>query len=397
MKEHIAGEGLSTGRMLVLAAGAGLSVASIYYNQPILDPIARGLHASAHDIGYLPMATQLGYGTGILLFAPLGDRVERRGIIVAKSAVLAVALLGAAMARSIALLCAANLVVGLAATAAQDFVPLAAEMAVPARRGKTVGSVMTGLLLGVLLSRLVSGAVGARFGWRAVYYGAAAISAGVAIASAARVPRIAPRASASYGALLGSIATLVRDIPALRRAALAQGLLSIAFGGFWSTLALVLAAPPFRLGSAVAGLFGLAGAVGAAAAPLAGSSADRRGPERVIRVGALLVAGSFLAMALAPASLIIIAIATVTFDLGVQSCLIAHQTIVYGLDPAARSRLNAALVSAMFLGMSTGAMLANRAFVAHGFVGVAAMGGLAAVAALVVRLLPERAKKTQSP
>jgi MFS family permease len=193
--------------------------------------------------------------------------------------------------------------------------------------------------------------------------------------------------------LLASIARLARDLPALRRAALAQGFLSLAFSAFWSTLAFGLAARPFGLGSTVAGAFGLAGAAGAAAAPLAGAAADRRGPEVVIRAGTALVVASFLVMALVPGSLTVLIAGTVLFDLGVQAALIAHQTIVYGLDPAARGRLNAVLLGAMFVGMAAGAALASQAFAYQGWRGVTALGAIAAGAALMVRLVPEGAAR----
>jgi predicted MFS family arabinose efflux permease len=209
--------------------------------------------------------------------------------------------------------------------------------------------------------------------------------------SATRLPRFEPSTTASYRSLLRSIASLARDLPALRRAALTQGLLSVAFSAFWSTLALALAAPPYRLGSTAAGAFGIAGAAGALIAPVAGSIADRRGPLWVIRIGAALVAASFVAMGVFEGSLITLVVATVVFDLGAQACLIAHQTIVYGLDPAARSRLNAVLVSIMFFGMSAGAAMASRLFGRYGWAGVTGLGALSASAALLLRALPERA------
>ncbi len=384
---------LSPALVGLFAAGAGLSVASLYYNQPILGAIARDLAVGTRAVGYVPMATQLGYAAGILLSAPLGDRLDRRQVIVAKGTLLALSLLLAGLARSVELLCVASLAIGLLATVAQDFVPAAAALAPAASRGKTVGSVMTGLLLGILLSRLVSGTAADRFGWRAVYFGAAATIALLTAASFARLPRFEPSSTQSYGELLRSIAGLVRDVAPLRRAALAQGLLSVAFSGFWSTLALVLSEAPFHMGSAVAGAFGIAGAVGALLAPVAGSMADRRGPEVVLRASAALVVASFGAMALLPGSLVVLVITTVLFDLGVQASLIAHQTVVYGLDPSARSRLNAVLVSSMFFGMSFGAMVASRALARWGFVGVALLGVVAASLALLVRLWPSRAER----
>ncbi len=381
---------LAPSLVALFAVGAGSSAASLYYNQPILGAMAADLRATAGQIGLVPMLTQLGYAAGILLFAPLGDRLDRRRVIVAKLVALSVALALAGLSSSVWLVATASLTIGLLATAAQDFVPAAAALAPPAARGKTVGSVMTGLLLGILLSRVASGAIADRFGWRAVFFGAAATIAVLAVVSAARLPAFAPGATAPYGALLRSIAVLARDVAPLRRAALVQSLLSMAFSGFWSTLALALAAPPHHLGSTAAGLFGLAGAAGAAVAPIAGATADRRGPGLVIRIGTLLVIASFVAMAVLPGSLAVLIAGTVVFDLGVQACLISHQTIVYGLDPAARSRVNAVLVSSMFLGMSAGAAIASQVLGRHGWSGVMAFGAAAATLALVVRSLPER-------
>jgi predicted MFS family arabinose efflux permease len=337
------------------------------------------------------MLTQLGYGGGVLLFAPVGDRVERRRVILLKLMGLGTALVVAGLSRSVEALAAASFVVGLLATAAQDFVPMAASLAPPEARGKTVGSVMTGLLLGILLSRTASGAWGEHYGWRAVSFGAAVTVAALAAFCTARLPRVEPTTRASYVSLLGSIARLARDLPALRRAALVQGLLSFAFSAFWSTLALALAAPPFHLGSTAAGAFGLAGAAGAIVAPLAGGIADTRGPKVVIRIGASLVTASFIVMAAWQGSLAVLVIGAIVFDLGVQASLISHQTIVYGLDPAARSRLNAVLLSSMFFAMAAGAALASHVLALYEWRGVMVLGAVAASAALAVRLYPERA------
>jgi predicted MFS family arabinose efflux permease len=239
-----------------------------------------------------------------------------------------------------------------------------------------------------LLSRVASGALAARGDWRLVFRIAAGLEWTLALVCARGLPSFVSTTSEPYGALLRSMLTLAQRHAALRRAALAQGLVSIAFSAFWSTLALALAAPPFALGSTTAGAFGLAGAAGAIAAPLAGGLADRRGPEVVIRLGAAIVLGSFVTIALAPSSLLVLVAATLTFDLGVSLCLVSHQSVVYGLEPAARSRLNALFVTAMFLGMASGAALGARVFATWGLRGVAMLAATAGAFALVVRLWP---------
>ena len=378
------GAALSPALTLLLATATGLAVASIYYVQPLLGLLSTQFGVGSASIGLLPTLTQLGYAAAILLLSPLGDRFDRRRIILVKAVALVAALAFAAVAPGFAALALASVAIGLTATLAQDLVPAAATLAPEAERGKRVGQVMTGLLLGILLSRVAAGSLAAVAGWRTVY-ASAAVAVALLIPLLWRgLPRFVPATQAGYGALLASMGRLWLQHAPLRRAALAQGLLSVAFSAFWSTLALVLAGPDFGQGSAVAGAFGLAGAAGALAAPLAGGMADRRGPQAVIRVAALLVFLSFAVQAVAPASLWLLVVVAVVFDLGVQAALVSHQSVVYSLDPASRSRLNAVLVSGMFIGMATGAALGSALLAAFGWRAVPVLGAVAALGAVAI-------------
>ncbi|MGO4477547.1 MFS transporter [Massilia sp. 2TAF26] len=382
---------LSSSLTFLLAGGTGLTVAALYYSQPTLGVLAGDLHASPRQIGWIPTLTQFGYAIGLLLLAPLGDRFDRRNIILLKAVILCAALLLTGLAPGLGVLLAASLLVGLFATVAQDIVPAAATLAPPHERGKAVGTVMTGLLMGILLSRVVSGFVAENFGWRTVFIAAAVSVALLAVVLARGLPRFAPTSTQSYPALLKSLAHLWAQYPKLRQAALAQALLALGFSAFWSTLAVMLHEAPFHLGSAAAGSFGLAGAMGALAAPFAGRLADRHGPARVIRITVGVTVVSFASMFLmpllpAPAQLALLALATVGFDLGVQASLISHQTIVYGIAPEARSRLNAILMTCMFVGMSLGGLLGAQALAAWGWTGVVLLATVSSIGALLVRL-----------
>lgn len=383
--------------ILLLAASAGFAVAALYYSQPMLGVLGADIGATPRAVGFVPTLTQLGYALGILLLAPLGDRYDRRRIILIKAAVLCAALLAAGLSPTVAPLLAASLVIGLSATMAQDIVPAAATMAPEAHRGKIVGQVMTGLLLGILLSRVVSGFVAEHFGWRGMFVAAAVSIAFIGACIARGLPTLKPTTQLAYGALLGSLGKLWKQHGKLRRATLSQALLSIGFSAFWSTLAVMLHGEPFHLGSAAAGAFGLAGAAGALAAPIAGRVADRRGPELVTRLGSALVIVSFAAMLLAPfmapsARLWLIVASAIGFDFGLQAALISHQTIVYGIDPGARSRLNAVFFTGVFVGMATGSALGALALAQWGWPGVVVLAALSAVAAWVVRVWPASAR-----
>lgn len=387
---------MANGIFFALALGAGFSVAAIYYSQPLLPLMGSDLHLTINGMGLVPTLTQAGYALGILFLLPLGDRHDRRRLIVVKSAALAVLLLACSLTSHLPSLLIVSLLIGMAATMAQDIVPAAAILAPAGKQGKMVGTVMTGLLLGILLSRTVSGFVGAAFGWRVMYQLAAVSIALIGVLMWSVLPRFATHSTLSYPALMRSMAHLWQRYPTLRRAAMAQGFLSIAFSAFWSTLALMLS-DRFHLDSAVAGAFGLAGAAGAMAAPLAGSIADRIGPARVTIVGAGLVTVSFALMFLLPAlpilaQLALIVLSTIGFDLGVQATLVAHQTLVYSLAPEARSRLNALLFTVVFIGMATGAALGSLALARWGWNGVVTLATLAGAASFALRLASRHLK-----
>ena len=385
-----AGTGISSGLTFLLATGAGLSVAALYYGQPMLGVVGADLRASDQAMGFVPTCTMLGYAAGILFTAPLGDRHNRRTLILIKLVLLVVALLAAAVSPTVAPLLAASLAMGVAASLAQDIVPAAATLAPEARRGRVVGTVMTGLLLGILLSRVVSGFTAEHLGWRAMFVCAALATALLGVALWRFLPDFKPTTQLAYGALLRSMAVLWRQHAAVRQAALAQGVLAVGFSAVWSTLALWLHGAPYHLGSAAAGAFGLAGAAGALIAPVSGRLSDRHGAQPVTLLGAALAMVSFASMALIPwlpqgLQLAWLALVIVVFDLGFQGMLVAHQTIIYGADPGARSRLNAILFVAMVSGMGLGAALGSTLYAHAGWMGVTALASASGLLALLIR------------
>mgnify|MGYP000064723338 FL=1 len=379
---------LGRGLTFMMAAAAGIAVANIYYNQPMLAIIERDF-AGSDTTGLIPTATQLGYAVSLFLFLPLGDLMDRRRLIVVQFGILAFSLVLAAIAPTALLLVAASLLVGASATVAQQIVPLAASLAVPERRGATIGTVMGGVLTGILLSRTIGGFVGSHLGWREMFWIAAPVAAGASVLMAAVLPRNQPHSTIRYGMALKSLVEIWRNEPALRRSTVLQAALFASFSAFWTILALRLEEPVFNLGADVAGLFGIVGAIGILAAPLAGKLADRRGPELVICLGALLTFGSWLLLGLW-ATIPGLVAGVVVLDFGVQSALVSNQHVIYSLRPEARSRLNTIFMSGMFIGGAIGSAGATMVWNAFGWNGVSVFGAFLAVFGILTWMATRR-------
>ncbi|WP_065376608.1 MFS transporter [Ensifer adhaerens] len=386
--------GLGRTRIYAMAVASGIAVANIYYNQPLLGLIEAEFPGEA-AVGLLPTATQLGYALGLLLLLPLGDIVRRRRLIVGQFLAIAIAATAAALAPSPFLLIAASVLLGASATVAQQIVPIAAMLSTPDKRGAAIGTVMAGVLTGILLSRTVSGFVGAYAGWREMFWASVPLALAASFLMFRTLPDLRPALRLPYRQALASLATLWRREPALRLASMVQAALFASFTAFWTVLALYLATPRFNLGADAAGLFGIVGAIGVFAAPVAGRMADRRGARSVVWFGAALTLAAWVVLG-AWASIAGLVVGVIVLDIGIQVALIANQHIIYALEPAARSRINTVFMTSMFLGGAAGSALSFAAWSYGSWPGVGALGLALAALALVVKLFARRAARLET-
>ena len=357
-----------------MAIASGVAVANIYYNQPMLADMARSLKVTPHTIGLVATATQIGYAAGMPVFIPLGDFIERRRLVTSLFILVGCSLCCAALATNLLWLTAASFAIGVTTVIAQVLIPFATELVPPAEQGRTVGTIMTGVLLGILLARTLSGIVAGHFGWRTMFWLAAATSFLFAGLLRARLPLIHAHSKISYPALLRSIGGLIVELPKLRQVSLVAAMFLAAFSGFWTTLVFLLERAPYHFGAQIAGLFGLIGAAGAFIAPVAGRLADRRSTRYVVGLAILTVLAAFAILWIFGLHLWGLIIGVIVLDAGVQAAQVANQTRVLSLRPEARNRVNTVYMVSYFTGGSLGSFAGSWAWGIWGWNGVCLIG-----------------------
>lgn len=376
------GEGIPRPLLLVMAFAVGSIVANLYYIQPLLPDLARDFAVAPGVVGTGVVMTQVGYAAGLVLLVPLGDLVANRTLVVTLLLAGAAALAATSLATGPAMLLVCLVVVGLASTAVNVLIQLAASLAHPQERGKVVGTLMTGLFLGVLLARTASGALGDVAGWRAVYAAAAVLVALLAVVMRLALPNLPARRGTTYPKLLASVVTIIRAERFLRRR-MAFGVLGFAsFQLLWTALPFLLSGAPYEYSSTTIGLFGLVGAAGVLCAQLAGRLLDRGLAHQVTGVLVLFLALAWAANIVGGTELAWLLVGIVLLDIGVQGVHVLNQTRIYVYPNEIRARVTTAYMTSYFLGGALGGGLAVVLMQQVGWLGVSVAGlVLAALAA----------------
>ncbi|HDR2755014.1 MULTISPECIES: MFS transporter [Enterobacter] len=377
-------QGLSPALILLMSMATGLAVASNYYAQPLLDTIARAFSLSASSAGFIVTAAQLGYAAGLLFLVPLGDMFERRMLIVSMTLLAAGGMLITASSQSLTMMIVGTALTGLFSVVAQILVPLAATLASPEKRGKVVGTIMSGLLLGILLARTVAGLLASLGGWRTVYWVASVLMVIMALALWRGLPKVKQENHLNYPQLLGSVFALFTQDKLLRTRALLGCFTFANFSILWTSMAFLLASPPFNYSEGVIGLFGLAGAAGALGARPAGGMADKGKSHLTTTSGLILLLLSWGAIWLGHSSVLALIVGILVLDLTVQGVHITNQTVIYRVKPDARNRLTAGYMTSYFIGGAAGSLISASAWQHAGWAGVCSIGAIVAALNLLV-------------
>jgi predicted MFS family arabinose efflux permease len=380
-----AGSHLPRGMVVLFAVACGLSVANIYYAQPLLDTMAHDLGIAPAVIGIVVTLTQVGYGIGLIFIVPLGDLLDRRRLIVGQAALSAIALVIVGTASRAAVLLAGMVLVGLLAVVVQVLVAFAASLAAPTVRGRAIGTVTSGVVIGILLARLFSGLLADIGGWRSVYL----VSAALVLGMAALLYRVLPEhqynavTASSYPSLLRSTLALFVEEPVLRVRAVFALLIFATFSVFWTSIVLPLSASPFSLSHASIGLLGIAGVAGALAARHAGRLADRGWADRTTGISLWLMLAAWIPMACLSYSIWPVIAGVIVLDLAVQAVHVTNQSLIVATRPDASSRLVGGYMVFYSIGSACGSIASTMIYAQAGWIGVCVLGAIISATALL--------------
>lgn len=358
---------LSRKFVLLMGFAIGVIVANLYYAQPLVSLISQSLGLDPKSSGFIVTLTQIGYGLGVLFFIPLGDLIENRKLILTMIAVAAFGVLGLALSESIIPYFMAALITGLGTSAVQMIVPYVSHLSPEETRGRTVGSLMSGLMLGIMLSRPLASFMTDLFSWHAIFFVSAALLIFLFILLFFKLPeRVPGKLTLSYKKLLASMGHLLIATPVLRRRGIYQAFMFGTFSLFWTATPMLLAGPDFRLSQTSIALFALAGVAGAIVAPLAGRFADKGWTRAGTLISMLVGSGSFLLTHIfAPGStmsLVFLVLAAILLDAGITANLVLGQRAIFSLPGELRSRLNGLYIAIIFVGGAIGSFLGAWAY-----------------------------------
>lgn len=351
--------GIPASLLWMLAIISGISVANLYYNQPLLNKISSDLQVSEFVANLMPMTTQIGYAMGLLFIIPLGDLYKRRSIIVINFLLLVISMFSIAISPNMYFVLIASLVTGICSVMPQIFIPIVSQFSKPENKARNVGLLVSGLLTGILGSRVISGIVGEYCGWRAMYY----IAAGIMLLCIFIVMRILPdmpsNYKGTYGGLMRSLFTLFKDNPTIRMVSTRAGLAFGSFLALWACLAFKMSGEPFYAGNNVIGMLGLCGMAGALTASLVGSYVPKWGVRNLNYIGGIIMIVSWCIMYIFQDTYLSFIIGIIMIDIGMQCIQISNQTCALSLAPKASNRVNTIFMTTYFIGGSLGTFLAG--------------------------------------
>lgn len=380
-------QGIPRHIILLMAMMAGLTVANLYYNQPLLEMIRSDLQTTSSLANLIAVITQVGYALGLLFIIPMGDLFSRRRIIMVCMIVAAFMTVTIGLADNIYVIWGASLLMGACSIVPQLFIPIAGQFSTPENKARNMGYVLSGLLTGILAARVVSGMIGEWFGWRMMYYLAGSVMIMCLALTLQLMPQMQQNFTGTYAELMKSVARIFANHPRIRLNAIRA---AFGFGSmlaFWACLAFHLAGEPFHSGSDAVGYLSICGVAGAMVASGIGKYIPRYGVRFFSIVGASIQIVAWLTAWLWGDTYVGLILTVILVDIGLQCQQLSNQSACIQAVPEASNRANTIFMTTYFIGGSLGTFLAGQGWQVAGWQGVCFVGITFAVISTCISIL----------
>jgi predicted MFS family arabinose efflux permease len=372
-------------KLLSLALGAFAIGTESYVIAGLLPDLAADLNVSVALAGQLITVFAFAYALGSPLLAVATGAWERRRLLLTALASFALFNVLAALAQNYTMLLAAR--IGLALSAA-TFMPAASAYAVAvmpaAQRGRALAIIYTGLTVATVVGVPAGVVVGEHFGWRYTFVGVAGLAA---IALVGLAVTLAPLRRAATVSLVERIAIARR--PDVLNALVVTVLTLTGAFSIYSYLAPFLQKTTAIGGTALAVVLFLFGAGSAVGNLVSGVASDRVGPQRIVTTVLITLVGLFATLSLAGSFLpveiarwIIVPTLAVWGFVG-WSFPAAQQARFVAMEPRLAPITLSLNASAIYLGVSFGAILGSLAVAHQMIAGIGWIGAACEVLALV--------------
>lgn len=370
--------------LLMMAIMAGFTVANLYYNQPLLDLICKDIGISHVEVNFITVITQIGYALGLLFIVPLADMVSLRHIAIVCMSAAAVSATAIGFAENVWMLWVASLTLGFSSIMPQLFIPMSALYSRPENKSRNMGYVASGLLTGIVSARAVSGYIGEWFGWREMFFFAAALMLACLIVTLCMMPQVTLSFSGTYRQLMHTVVSIFVLHPRIRLYSLRPAMSFASMMCIWSCMAFHLAGEPFHARSDKVGALAFFGIIGAIAASGVGKFVPKVGILRMSVIGGCLQLLAWASAWLLGSTYIGLIMGIILADIGAQCLQVSNQSGSLQQLPQATNRVNTIFMTTLFIGGSLGTFCSGLGWSMLGWDGVCLVGVLFAIAPLLL-------------
>lgn len=379
----------------LMAIACGLCAGANYYCQPLISSIQQSFDVPQSQVALTVTFAQISYALGLLFIVPLGDIVNKTKFIPFLMLGAAVGLGICALSVNLPMLWIGTVIAGLFSVAAQVLIPFVTIAVRPEKIGQVVGFLMSGLLVGILLSTSLSGLFSNLIHWKVIYIFSAIFMLVIASILMRKLPTVSTTRM-SYGSIFQSMALLLKQERRLLYRSIIGGCAFAAMSILFSTIAMLLTAPPFSLADVWVGVLTLVGVFGALSTQQIGKWASLGYNSKLTWAGCFILAISWLLLYAGGHSLISYTLGYGTISLGLAIVHSCNQNIIFQLNPAARSRINAIYMTMYFIGGACGSALGVYAW-HHGGWAATCLAGITLVSvAAFCTLLDQRYQLKQA-